>query len=114
MEKKTDMYKLWLSKQHTGFCSTRVQVGYYSGQIDDDVGCPECGEHETAAHLCLYTNNNRTSLLVKMADDLDRWLIRDHKTYSGIAYWVPKYILYHGTKKFAELGAMFPEMKALA
>ena len=114
MEKKPDMYKLWLSKQHTGFCGTRVQVGYYSGQIDGDVGCPDCGERETAAHLCICTNNDRTRLLVEMADDLERWLTKDHKTYSEIAYWVPKYILYRGTKKFADLGAMSPGMKTLA
>ena len=49
-----------------------------------------------------------------MADDLERWLTKDHKTYSEIAYWVPKYILYRGTKKFADLGAMSPGMKTLA
>jgi hypothetical protein len=33
---KSDMYKMWRSKQHTGFCGTRVQVGRYSGYE-----CPE-------------------------------------------------------------------------
>jgi hypothetical protein len=28
---KSDMYKMWRSKQHTGFCGTRIQVGRYSG-----------------------------------------------------------------------------------
>ena len=112
-EKKPDIYKLWLSKQQTGFCGTRVQVGYYSGQIDGNVGYPNCEECETAAHLCLCPNEDRTRLLVEMADDLERWLIKDYKICSEIAYWLPKYILYRGTKKFAELGAMSPIMKVL-
>jgi hypothetical protein len=33
LKNKTDMYKLWRSKQHSGFCSTRVQVGRYSGDL---------------------------------------------------------------------------------
>ena len=26
---KPEGYKTWLAKQHTGFCGTRVHVGYY-------------------------------------------------------------------------------------
>ena len=29
LAKKPDGYKTWLSKQHTGFCGTRLQVSYY-------------------------------------------------------------------------------------
>ena len=29
MDNKPDMYKVWLSKQHTGHCGTRVQVAHY-------------------------------------------------------------------------------------
>ncbi len=32
LKNKVDMYKMWRSKQHLGFCSTRVQVGSYSGE----------------------------------------------------------------------------------
>ena len=31
LEKKPDGYKMWLSKQHTGVCGTRLQVSYYKG-----------------------------------------------------------------------------------
>lgn len=31
LEKKPDGHKIWLSKQHTGFCGTRLQVSYYKG-----------------------------------------------------------------------------------
>jgi len=27
LKNKTDMYRIWRSKQHSGFCGTRVQVG---------------------------------------------------------------------------------------
>ena len=30
MSSKSDMYKIWRSKQHSGFCGTRVPVGKYS------------------------------------------------------------------------------------
>ena len=33
LEKKPDGYKMWLSKQHTGFCGTRLQVlSYYKSK----------------------------------------------------------------------------------
>jgi hypothetical protein len=33
LKNKADMYKMWQSKQHSGFCSTRVQVGCYSSEL---------------------------------------------------------------------------------
>ena len=50
---KSNLYRQWLSKQHSGHCGIRVQVGYYSGESDPEVGCPCCRENETAAHLCV-------------------------------------------------------------
>ena len=41
---KPDMYKIWRSKQSSGFCGTRVQVARYSGNINPDVSCPNCGQ----------------------------------------------------------------------
>jgi hypothetical protein len=32
LKNKTDMYKIWRSKQASGFCGTWVQVGIYSGE----------------------------------------------------------------------------------
>ena len=50
---KPEGYKTWLAKQYTDFCGTRVQVGYYNGNPNGDASCPNCGEREEAAHLCL-------------------------------------------------------------
>ena len=43
MSSKSDMYKIWRSKQHKGFCRTRVQVGKYSGLECLDKKCLNCG-----------------------------------------------------------------------
>jgi hypothetical protein len=40
-------------------------------------------------------------------------LERDGITDPELAHWIPKYILMRGNKPFADLGAMFPGMKAL-
>jgi hypothetical protein len=60
MTSKSDMYKIWRSKQHTGFCGTRVQVGRYSGQECPDEKCPSCGSKETAEHILTCPNKDRT------------------------------------------------------
>ena len=41
-------------------------------------------------------------------------MLRHNNTHFEIAYWAPKYILYRGTKKFAELGVMSPTMRRIA
>ena len=117
MNSKPDMYKVWLSKQHTGHCGTRAQVAYYSGLTendirDSDVSCPNCGMKETAAHLCVCPNKDRTRLL-EMVEDFEKWMNKNEGTNREIAYWVPKYILFRGTKKFEELGPMSAHMKEI-
>ncbi len=64
LKNKTDMYKLWRSKQHSSFCGTRVQVGRYSGDLLPDEQCPNCGRRETAVHLMLCPNDDRTRLMI--------------------------------------------------
>ena len=105
---KSDMYKIWRSKQHTGFCGTRVQVGRYSGLECPDKKCPSCGHKETAEHILICSNKDRTRLLAETTEDLSTWLNQEHLTNLELAYWIPKYILMHGHKPFASLGAMSP------
>ncbi len=69
---------------------------------------------ETAAHLLLCSNEDRTQLLINNTDKLGQWLERDGITDPELAYWIPKYILMRGDKPFADLGVMSPGMKALA
>jgi hypothetical protein len=60
LKSKEDMYKIWSSKQHSGFCGTRVQVGHYSGEILPDKRCPNCSQRDTAAHLMLCPDESCT------------------------------------------------------
>jgi hypothetical protein len=114
MTSKSDMYKIWRSKQNMGFCRTRVQVGKYSGLECLDEKCPNCGCREMVEHILICPNEDRTRLLAKTTEDLSKWLNQDHLTDLELAYWIPKYILMGGNKPFASLGAMSPRMKALA
>jgi hypothetical protein len=114
LKNKSDMYKIWRSKQNLGFCGTRVQVGLYLGTSLPDERLPNCGRRETAAHLLLCSNGDRTQLLINNTDELGQWLERDGITDPKLAYWIPKYILMRGDKPFADLEAMSPGMKALA
>ena len=114
LEKKPDGYKMWLSKQHTGFCDTRLQVSYYSGLKGKQAWCPNCGRTETAAHLCLCPSEDRTRLFIESTEELQDWLLQDDKTGRELAYWLPKYILLRGTKNMAEMGCMSPQMTCLA
>jgi hypothetical protein len=43
LKNKADMYKVWQSKQTSGFCGTRVKVGMYLGEMTPDEWCPNCG-----------------------------------------------------------------------
>ena len=67
LKSKEDMNKIWRSKQHLGFCGTRVQVGRYSGELLPDKRCPNCGRQETVAHLMLCPADSRTHLVVKQS-----------------------------------------------
>jgi hypothetical protein len=69
-KKQTQMYKIWRSKQNSGFCGTRVQVGLYLGTQWPDKRCPNCCRRETAAHHLLCSNEDRTQLLINNTDKL--------------------------------------------
>jgi hypothetical protein len=73
LKNKQEMYRIWQSKQNSGFCGTRVQVGRYSGNLFPDKRCPSCERRETAVHLMLCPDNSRTNLLGKNIDDLTTW-----------------------------------------
>jgi hypothetical protein len=114
LKTKPNMYKIWRSKQNMGFCRTGVQVGLYSGTAWLDERCPNCGCRETAAHLLICPNEDRTQLLIKNTDKLGKWLERYNITDLELSYWLTKYILMRGDKPFAEIGAMLPHKKVLA
>jgi hypothetical protein len=51
MKTKPDMYKIWRSKQNSGFCGTRVQVGRYSG-IPGQKDVPTAGDGKRQHTYC--------------------------------------------------------------
>ncbi len=50
LKSKADYYKIWRSKQTSGFCGTRVQVGLYLGEAYPDEQCLNCGAREMDTH----------------------------------------------------------------
>jgi hypothetical protein len=86
----------------------------YSGESNPDEHCPNCGRRETAAHLMLCPDKDRTRLLLENVDELVKWMEKDEKTDLELAYWIPKYILMRGDKPFSALGRMSPKLLSLA
>ena len=110
---KSPGYRIWLSKQHSDFCATRVQIKRWFGNTDNR--CPSCEiRSETAAHLCRCPNEERTLLLKDNTAVLEEWLLKNDSTYHELAYLIPKYILCRGTVKFCDLGPMSPRMMEVA
>ena len=110
---KPDMFRLWLTKQHSNFCASRVQVGRCEGLAD--TSCPDCGRpHERASHLCVCPDEDRSRLFRESTEKLERWLHYHHCTNPELAYWLPKYILSRGLVLFVDLGHMSPSMKRIA
>jgi hypothetical protein len=64
LQTKSDLYKIWRSKQTSGFCGTCVQVGRYTGQDSPDKRYPNSPCQETAAHLMRCPGKNRMQLLI--------------------------------------------------
>ncbi len=111
---KADMFKIWQSKQTSGFCGTRVQVGRYSGEQHPDKSCPNCGQREIAEHLMLCPDADQTRLLQKQTEYLQEWLKRHNKTEPELAYWIIKYILMRNGRPWAEMGEMSNQILVLA
>ncbi len=72
LKSKANNYKIWQSKQASGFCGTRVQVGLYSGEPYLNERCPNCKARETDTHLMHCPNKDRTRLLIKNVDELEK------------------------------------------
>jgi hypothetical protein len=45
---------------------------------------------------------------------LEQWLHQGNRTDPELAYWLPKYLLFEGRKKFSEMGAMSPDLQRAA
>ena len=110
---KSTSFRLWLTKQHSNFCATGVQM--VRCKMSEDDRCPSCwNRHERADHLCKCPSAARSELLDESVDDLIRWMSQDEKTDPEVLYWLPKYIRGRGALVFAELGGMSRRMTSFA
>jgi hypothetical protein len=114
LKSKPDNYKVWRSKQTSGFCGTRIQVGLYSGDPYPDKRCLNCKARETDAHLMQCPDKDRTRLFIETVEELEKWMETDQKTDPELLYWIPKFILMQNDKPFSQLGYMSDKMRALA
>ena len=110
---KTTGFRIWLAKQHSNFCASRVQL-FRCKQSEDDK-CPSCLlASENADHLCRCPNVERTQLLRDSTSELELWMQTNNNTHHELCYWIPKYILCRGQVQFADLGPMSPTMYEIA
>ena len=113
LSSKTMGFRIWLAKQHSNFCASRVQL-FRCRQSDDDK-CPSCLlASENADHLCRCPNAERIQLLHDSTADLEKWMETNNNTHHELCYWIPKYIKCRGEVKFVDLGPMSPTMHAIA
>jgi hypothetical protein len=113
LKTKPVAFRLWLSKKHSDFCATGVQMKRCN--MSDDDRCPSCWRRkEWASHLCKCPSKARTSLLEESVRDLEHWLGMNDNTNNDICYWVPKYIRAQGRLQFGSLGTMSKHMHKLA
>ena len=102
---KSDTYGTWLSKQISGVCATRVNMGRLQDLLDDK--CPSCRScRETSLHLNKCPDEERTNLFNESVGLLERWMHQDDRTDPELAYWVPKYLLLRGQRRFTAMGPM--------
>ena len=110
---KPVMFRLWLSKQHSNFCATGLQMRRC--KLSDDDRCPSCwSRRERARHLCECPSESRTQLFLDNVAELEGWLTLNNNTDSELAYWLIKYIHGRGKLKFAELGSFSHNLEVAA
>jgi hypothetical protein len=86
LKTKTNMYKIWHSKQSSSFCGIQVKVGLYSREAFPDERCPNCGRPKMDAYLMLCTDKDKMHLLVDNVVELSKWLTSDNRTDPKLAY----------------------------
>ena len=113
LQSKPLAFRIWLAKQHSGFCATGMMMKRCN-QSDDD-RCPSCWKRrERAEHLCICPSAARSALLEESVRDLEQWMEKNDNTDPELRYWIPKYIRGRGRLKFSELGRMSTDVEAAA
>ena len=59
-------------------------------------------------------NEDRIKVFIKTTDGLKDCMVKDSKTGSELAFWIPKYILMRGKRSSLDIGLMSPQIRRLA
>ncbi len=104
LQLKPDIYQLWLSKQCIGICTTRRNLARIQDILDGR--CPNCGRGpERLTHLNHCPDHGCTMLFKESVAKLGMWMCQNDRTDPELAYWIEKYLLFHGTRSFTSLVA---------
>ena len=105
------MYSLWLAKQASTFCGSRLQVSRMTPGADDR--CPNClMPEERSTHLNLCRDNLRTRQFQESVDDLRKWM-ESSTTHPELLFWLPKYLLARNRCSFEQLPSFAPSTAGL-
>ena len=106
-------FRLWLAKQHSGFCATGIMMKQC--KMSEDDRCPSCWRRkERAKHLYKCLSAARLALLEESVRDLEQWMEKDNNTEPELRYWIPKYIWGWGQLRFCKLGRMSSDVEEVA
>jgi hypothetical protein len=80
LKNKANNYKIWRSKQNSGFCGTRSQVSCYSGDAYPEERCPNCRSKEMDTHLMQCPDKDCTRFLTDNVYNVTKCLKKDRIT----------------------------------
>lgn len=101
LSKKSKMYQVWIAKQASSFCGSRLMTSRMFN--NSDTCCPSClRPDERASHLNLCLCPERTKQFKESVATLQAWLDKRH-THPDIAFWVPRYLFGRNRIQFQAL-----------
>lgn len=112
LAKKKNIYTLWLAKQASTFCGTRLQVSRRMTPGADD-RCPNClMPEERAVHLNLCRDSMRTRQFRKSVEELQKWM-ESSSTQPELLFWLPKYLLARDRASLEQLPPLHQQLQTL-
>jgi hypothetical protein len=101
-----DKKNLWLAKQASGFCGSRLMVSRMTPGSDDR--CPNCCQpEERAIHLNLCPDSLCTRQFRESVAELQKWM-DNTTTHPELAFWIPRYLLARNRVRFVDLPSFAP------
>ena len=106
LSKKSKMYQIWIAKQATCFCGTRLMTLHMF--YNSETCYPTClYPDEWASHLNLCPNPECTRQFKESIETLQAWIDKCH-THPDIAFGVPCYLLGRNRVQFQALHLYAP------